>query len=93
MKLCTQRKGKHSESFVEQFIETFKRHIVLHSEHINLLPFILIGKFLHNVRSKLKIAQMAAKNDSAFSVNVQALEKAQPKDLDASEIDVRLGAT
>ena len=46
-----------------------------------------------DVRSKLKIAQMAAKNDSAFSVNVQALEKAQPKDLDASEIDVRLGAT
>ena len=46
-----------------------------------------------DVRSKLKIAQMAARNDSAFSVNVQALEKAQPKDLDASEIDVRLGAT
>ena len=46
-----------------------------------------------DVRSKLKIAQMAAKNDPAFSVNMQALEKAQPKDLDASEIDVRLGAT
>ena len=46
-----------------------------------------------DVRSKLKIAQMAANQDSAFSINVQALEKAQPKDLDASEIDVRLGAT
>ena len=36
---------------------------------------------------------MAQNRDPAFSVNVQALEKAQPKDLDASEIDVRLGAT
>lgn len=46
-----------------------------------------------NVREKLKIAQLAAQNDPLFSVNVAALEKAQPKDLDASEIDVRLGAT
>lgn len=36
---------------------------------------------------------MAVNRDSSFAVNVQALEKAQPKDLDASEIDVRLGAT
>lgn len=36
---------------------------------------------------------MAAQKDSSFEINVQALEKAQPKDLDASEIDVRLGAT
>ena len=46
-----------------------------------------------NVREKLKIAQLSAQNDPLFSVNVAALEKAQPKDLDASEIDVRLGAT
>ena len=46
-----------------------------------------------NVREKLRIAQTAAKSDSAFAVNVEALAKAQPKDLDASEIDVRLGAT
>ena len=46
-----------------------------------------------NVREKLKIAQLAAQNDPLFSVNVAALETAQPKDLDASEIDVRLGAT
>ena len=46
-----------------------------------------------DVRSKLRIAQMAANRDSAFSINVEALQKAQPKDLDASEIDVRLGAT
>lgn len=46
-----------------------------------------------NVREKLRIAKMAAKNNSQFNINVEALEKAQPKDLDASEIDVRLGAT
>ena len=46
-----------------------------------------------NVRAKLKVAQLAAQTDSGYSVNVSALEKAQPKDLDASEIDVRLGAT
>ena len=46
-----------------------------------------------NVREKLRIAQTAVKSDSAFTVNVEALTKAQPKDLDASEIDVRLGAT
>ena len=46
-----------------------------------------------NVRNKLQIAKLAAANDPAFEVNVEALTKAQPKDLDATEIDVRLGAT
>ena len=46
-----------------------------------------------DVRSKLKVAQLAAARDSAFRINEEALKKAQPKDLDASEIDVRLGAT
>ena len=46
-----------------------------------------------NVRQKLRQAQRAAERDSAFSVNVEALTAAQPKDLDASEIEVRLGAT
>ncbi|MCD8145732.1 MAG: DEAD/DEAH box helicase family protein, partial [Clostridiales bacterium] len=46
-----------------------------------------------NVRDKLRVAKLAAETDSQFAVNVTALEKAQPKDLDASEIDVRLGAT
>ena len=46
-----------------------------------------------NVRAKLKVARMAAQTDSSYSMNVSALEKAQPKDLEASEIDVRLGAT
>ena len=46
-----------------------------------------------NVRNKLQIARLAAANDPAFAVNVEALTKAQPKELEASEIDVRLGAT
>ena len=46
-----------------------------------------------NVRRKLRQAQRAAQQDPAFAVNVDALTAAQPKDLDASEIEVRLGAT
>ena len=46
-----------------------------------------------NVRDKLRMAQFAAEGHPEFAVNVTALEKAQPKDLEASEIDVRLGAT
>ena len=46
-----------------------------------------------NVRDKLMVARMAVATDPAYAVNVAALEQAQPKDLDASEIDVRLGAT
>ena len=46
-----------------------------------------------NVRDKLRMAQFAAESHPEFKVNVDALTKAQPKDLEASEIDVRLGAT
>ncbi len=46
-----------------------------------------------NVRQKLRDARTAAEISPIFEPNVSALEKAQPKDLDASEIDVRLGAT
>ena len=46
-----------------------------------------------NVRKKLRQAQLAAQQDPSFAINVEALAAAQPKDLDASEIEVRLGAT
>ncbi len=46
-----------------------------------------------NVRQKLREAKAVAEHDAAFTPNVKALEAAQPKDLEASEIDVRLGAT
>lgn len=46
-----------------------------------------------NVRKKLAAARAAAKNDPVFAENVAALEQAQPKDLSAAEIDVRIGVT
>lgn len=46
-----------------------------------------------NVREKLSIAKIYAAEDEALSVNVEALERVQPKKLEASDIDVRLGAT
>lgn len=46
-----------------------------------------------DVRSKLRLAMLAVSRDSEYEANVQALQAAQPKDLTASEIDVRLGAT
>ena len=46
-----------------------------------------------DVRAKLRMAQFAAETNPEFSVNVDALTKAQPRELEASEIDVRLGAT
>ena len=46
-----------------------------------------------NVRKKLREAKRAAERNPDFNINVEALEKAQPKDLDASEIEVRIGST
>ena len=56
--------------------------------------FVTADEYLSgNVRRKLRQAQRAAQQDPSFAVNVEALTAAQPKDLDASEIEVRLGAT
>ena len=46
-----------------------------------------------NVREKLQIARVFAENHPEFAINVSALEGVQPKELDASEIEVRIGAT
>ena len=46
-----------------------------------------------DVRAKLRFARLAAETNPEFAINVTSLEKAQPKELEASEIDVRLGAT
>ena len=46
-----------------------------------------------DVRAKLRFARLAAETNPEFAINMAALEKAQPKELEASEIDVRLGAT
>ena len=61
----------------------------------NSIPhYVTADEYLSgNIRKKLAQARQAAQKDVVFQDNVAALEKAQPKDLDASEIDVRLGAT
>ncbi len=46
-----------------------------------------------NVREKLQMAETSAANDQSYAINVEALKRVQPKNLDASEIEVRLGAT
>ena len=46
-----------------------------------------------NVREKLKMAEASAENNPDFQINVEALKRVQPKDLGASEIEIRLGAT
>lgn len=46
-----------------------------------------------NVREKLRIAKLYAQSEEKYQINVSALEKVQPKDLDASEIEVRIGTT
>ena len=56
--------------------------------------YVTVDEYLSgNVRRKLRQAQRAAQQDPVYAVNVEALTAAQPKDLDASEIEVRLGAT
>lgn len=45
------------------------------------------------VRDKLQVAQTFAENDATYAINVEALKRVQPRDLDASEIEVRIGAT
>ncbi len=46
-----------------------------------------------NVRNKLEAAETFAKNEPMYAVNVEALKRVQPRELDASEIEVRIGAT
>ena len=58
------------------------------------LRYVTADEYLSgNVRQKLRDAKTAAQNDARFAPNVTALEAVQPQDLDASEIDIRLGAT
>ena len=60
----------------------------------NKLRELMADEYLSgNVREKLRIAHVAADQDPAFRINVEALEQVQPKDLTAGEITVRLGVT
>lgn len=56
--------------------------------------YLMADEYLSgNIREKLRIAHVAADQDPAFRINVEALEQVQPKDLTAGEITVRLGVT
>lgn len=86
-------------SSIEEIIEELKGYIYLNPERYDEKDIIkgweIQDQYLSgNVRQKLKIAKVYAEiNPEKFNKNVHALENVQPKDLDASEIDVRLGTT
>lgn len=83
---------------LEKVIEDLKGIIFLNPQRYNESSLVdgweTKDEYLSgNVREKLQIAKIYAKTNEIFKVNVQALEEAQPKDLEAAEIDVRLGST
>ena len=63
--------------------------------HTDALPrYVTADEYLSgNVREKLRTAELAARTSEDYKVNVEALQMAQPQDLDASEIEVRIGST
>lgn len=84
---------------IEDTIEKLKGHIFLNPEKYDegniAIGWELKDEYLSgNVRQKLKVAQTYSKlNSELFGLNVTELEKVQPKKLEASEIDIRLGTT
>ena len=82
-----QLSGKAEEEIIEELSGVIFKNPL--ADHYETSDAYLSG----NVREKLRIARQFAENDPAYAVNVEYLEKVQPKELDASEIEVRLGAT
>lgn len=80
-----------------EIIEELRGVIFLNPEYLvdNSQPrYLTADEYLSgNVRVKLRTAQHAAEQNLDYQINVEALKKAQPKDLEAAEIEVRLGAT
>lgn len=93
MSYMSQLSGKTEETLASELRGVIFRLPDFSNE--NAAPrYVTADEYLSgNVRKKLSVARLAAENDAVFQDNVEALEKAQPKDLDASEIDVQLGAT
>ena len=86
--LMAQLTGKEEKQLVEELTGVIFRIPGTDAQYVTADEY-LSG----NVRQKLRDARLAAQSDASFRTNVTALEAAQPKDLEASEIDVRLGAT
>ena len=85
--------GKTAEELTSEL-----RGVIFHDPTLGRLEdnegWVTADEYLSgNVRQKLRQAEAAAADDPSYQVNVEALRAAQPKDLDASEIEVRLGAT
>ena len=85
-KLCNLDKDK--------IVECLQGVIFKVPEYDDIDNWVTVDEYLSgNVREKLKIAEEFAKNDPSYNINVQKLKEVLPKDLTASEIGIKLGAT
>lgn len=85
--------GKNEETIVEELQGVIFKDPMQNTEG-EPTRYITADEYLSgNVRQKLSMARIFAEKDPSYRINVKALEQVQPKDLDASEISVRLGAT
>lgn len=81
--------GKPQEEIAEEL-----RGVIFRVPNSEPAKYVTADEYLSgDVREKLKIAEIAAKSDSALALNVEALKQVIPKDLSAAEISVRLGTT
>ena len=84
-----QLKGKTQAELVQDL-----QGVIFKVPNCEPVSYVAADEYLSgNVRNKLTVAELAAKNDPELAVNVDALKKVIPKDLSAAEISVRLGAT
>ena len=84
-----QRTGKTQAELVQDL-----QGVIFKVPNCEPVSYVAADEYLSgNVRNKLTVAELAAKNDPELAVNVEALKKVIPKDLSAAEISVRLGAT
>lgn len=89
MQYMCELSGKSKEEIVSSLTGVIFRNPLSDEEEYLPADEYLSG----NVREKLRIAKEFAENNAEYQINVEALQKVQPNDLTASEIDVRLGAT
>ena len=96
--LCLNEKGKLDLSYISKLTGKTKEQVVeelggtIYKDPIEG-NYVTADDYLSgNVRQKLSIAQAAAAEDAQYQINVEALTKVQPKDIDASQIDIRLGS-
>lgn len=91
MRFMAELTGKTEEELEQELLDVVFR---LPESNAENPKYVSEDEYLSgNVREKLKVAELAAQADARYQVNVNALQKVQPKDLSASEINIRLGAT